>query len=201
MLRRCRGGELKFLRPLELFCECISGSVETLHELEAKDATAMDLTEDHGRREASGKTEPGRCELCEGTCVTRDVGIILTRVGLRLTRQRLELGRLLFQGGDHHVTADSLHGHAKRQGIRVSLATIYNTLQQFTSAGLLRRLAIDGQKTWYDTNMSEHYHFFCEDDNCVFDIADGQVSISQMPAIPPGMEIARVEVVVRLKRR
>lgn len=160
----------------------------------------MDLTENNGRRETSSISVCGRCELCEGTCVTRDVGIMLTRAGLRLTRQRLELGRLLFQGGDRHITADSLHEEAKGKGVRVSLATVYNSLQQFTSAGLLRRLAIDGQKTWYDTNMSEHHHFFCEDDNCVFDIADGQVSVSQMPVVPPGMEICRVEVVVRLKR-
>ena len=113
----------------------------------------------------------------------------------------LNLDDSCFRGGTIMLRPIPCTAMPSAKEIRVSLATIYNTLQQFTSAGLLRRLAIDGQKTWYDTNMSEHYHFFCEDDNCVFDIADGQVSISQMPAIPPGMEIARVEVVVRLKRR
>nr|WP_246317617.1 Fur family transcriptional regulator [Hyphomicrobium methylovorum] len=125
---------------------------------------------------------------------------MLVQAGLRPTRQRLELGRLLFQNGDRHVTADSLHDDAKKHGVKVSLATIYNTLQQFTSAGMLRRLAIDGQKTWYDTNMSEHHHFFCEDDNCVLDIDSTHLALNQMPEVPPGMEIARVEVIVRLRR-
>lgn len=124
----------------------------------------------------------------------------LVGAGLRPTRQRLQLARILFQNGDRHFTADSLHEDVRKEGVKVSLATIYNTLQQFTSAGMLRRLAIDGQKTWYDTNMSVHHHFFCEDDNSVIDIQDAELSLDQLPTLPPGMEISRVEVIVRLKR-
>lgn len=164
----------------------------------------MDMQKANDRQahipEMHGKDECRQCGLCKGGCATHDVGITLRDAGLRLTRQRLELARLLFQDGDRHFTADALHEDATRNGIMISLATVYNTLQQFTSAGLLRRLAIDGQKTWYDTNMSEHHHFFCEDDNCIIDIADGQVSIGPLPKVPDGMAIARVEVVVRLKR-
>lgn len=142
----------------------------------------------------------GQCELCNGKCSTREVAMRLVQAGLRLTRQRLELTRILFENGDRHVTADSLLCDARREGVKVSLATIYNTLQQFTNAGMLRRLAIDGQKAWYDTNMSEHHHFFCEDDNCVMDIGDAHLALNQLPTVPPGMEISRVEVVVRLRR-
>jgi len=141
------------------------------------------------------------CDFCNSHCSTREVGAMLVEVGLRPTRQRLELGRLLFQDGDRHVTADILHEDARKHGVKVSLATIYNTLQQFTNAGVLRRLAIDGQKSWYDTNTSEHHHFFYEDDNSVVDILDTDLVLKDMPALPPNTEISRVEVVVRLRRR
>jgi Fur family transcriptional regulator, iron response regulator len=197
MLRQCQKVELEIPEPQEWLRKC--GSVLT-RRTSNKGTTVMDLSNEVERKEISTASECKRCGLCNGACITRDAGIMLGRAGFRLTRQRLELARLLFQDGDHHITADSLHEDARRKGIKVSLATVYNTLQQFTGAGLLRRLSIDGQKTWYDTNTSEHHHFFCEDDSCVIDIADGQVTIGNMPAVPEGMEIARVEVIVRLRR-
>jgi len=158
----------------------------------------MSLSKENQQKESA---VIGTCELCSGKCSTRELGRMLVQAGLRPTRQRLALARILFRDGDRHITADCLHVDARKEGVRVSLATIYNNLQQFTKAGILRRLAIDGQKAWYDTDTSEHHHFFREDDNCVLDIAVGEIALSQLPAVPPGMEIARVEVVVRLKKR
>ena len=142
-----------------------------------------------------------RCALCTKPCVSRDVGRKLSDAGLRPTRQRIELARLLFGAGDRHLTADMLHEEAVRERIPVSLATVYNTLQQFTNAGLLRRLATDGLKAWFDTNVSDHHHLFIEDENCIVDVPPGYLSIAHLPPVPDGMEIARVEVVIRLKRR
>ena len=121
----------------------------------------------------------------------------LREAGLRPTRQRLALGQLLFGPGDRHLTAEMLHEEAIRNAVPVSLATIYNTLHQFTQAGLLREVAIDGARTYFDTNTSNHQHFFYENDNTLVDI-DDEMRVSGMPTPPEGMEISRIDVVVRL---
>ena len=121
----------------------------------------------------------------------------LREAGLRPTRQRLALGQLLFGPGDRHLTAEMLHEEAIRNAVPVSLATIYNTLHQFTQAGLLREVAIDGARTYFDTNTSNHQHFFFENDNTLVDI-DEEMHVSGMPTPPEGMEISRIDVVVRL---
>jgi Fur family transcriptional regulator, iron response regulator len=89
-----------------------------------------------------------------------DVSKLLRRAGLRPTRQRVALAALLFGNGDRHVTAEILHEEAVKAGERVSLATVYNTLHQFERAGLLREIAIGGQRAYFDTNISNHNHFF-----------------------------------------
>ena len=96
--------------------------------------------------------------------------------GLRPTRQRVALAELLFAKGDRHLSAEELHEEALAAGVPVSLATVYNTLHQFTEAGLLRILAVEGSKTYFDTNTSDHHHFFIEGENRVFDIDDGPVT-------------------------
>ncbi|WP_428981232.1 iron response transcriptional regulator IrrA [Methylopila turkensis] len=141
------------------------------------------------------------CGLRPSLCVARDVGGMLRDSGLRPTRQRIALGRLLYAKGDRHVTAEILHEEAMRARVPVSLATVYNTLHQFTEVGLLRELAVDGSKTWFDTNVTEHHHFLVEDDNKLFDIPGAHVSVDRLPDIPDGMEISRVDVVVRLRRK
>ena len=128
-----------------------------------------------------------------------EIGARLRRAGLRPTRQRVSLAELLFGRGNRHLTAESLHEEAMLRRVPVSLATIYNTLHQFTDAGLLREVAVDGSKTYFDTNTSDHHHFFVEDDNEVFDIPVG-VDVTKLPEPPPGYEISRVDVVVRLRR-
>ncbi len=125
----------------------------------------------------------------------------LRNAGLRPTRQRMALGWLLFAKGDRHVTAERLFEEASASRIALSLATVYNTLHQFTEAGLLREIAIDGSKTTFDTNVSDHHHFLLEDSSTVLDIPGSLIEVSGMPDIPEGMEVARVDVVVRLRKK
>ncbi|KAB2853727.1 MAG: transcriptional repressor [Bauldia sp.] len=119
--------------------------------------------------------------------------------GLRPTRQRVALAELLFAKGDRHLSAEELHEEALAAGVPVSLATVYNALHQFTQAGLLRILAMEGSRTYFDTNTSDHHHFFVEGENSVFDIETGPVTVGNLPAPPDGMEIVNVDVVVRLR--
>ena len=139
------------------------------------------------------------CGLRPSACVARDVGGMLRQSGLRPTRQRIALGRLLFSKGDRHVTAEMLHEEAMRVRVPVSLATVYNTLHQFTVAGLLREVAVDGSKTYFDTNTSDHHHFLVEGENHLMDIPNLDFSVGNLTDIPEGMEVARVDVLVRLK--
>lgn len=124
---------------------------------------------------------------------------LLKEAGLRPTRQRTALGRLLFGAGHRHVTAEMLHEEALEHSIPVSLATVYNTLHQFTKAGLLHELPVNGSKTFFDTNMRHHHHFYCERDGKLTDIPDDQMQIVGVPQAPPGKKISRVDVVVRVE--
>jgi len=123
----------------------------------------------------------------------------LVAAGLRPTRQRVALAELLFSKGDRHVTAEKLFDEAATAQMSVSLATVYNTLHQFTAAGLLREIAVDGARVYFDTNTSEHHHFLLEDGEELLDIL-GAVSVANVPAPPRGLKVARVDVVVRLRR-
>lgn len=123
------------------------------------------------------------------------------KAGLRPTRQRIALAELLFDKGDRHLSAEELHEEAQAAGVAVSLATVYNALHQFTDAGLLRILAVEGARTYFDTNTSDHHHFFVEDENRLVDIDSGTVALHNLPEPPEGMEIANVDVIVRLRRK
>jgi Fur family transcriptional regulator, iron response regulator len=125
----------------------------------------------------------------------------LRDAGLRPTRQRVALATLLFEAGDRHVTAELLHEEALRKKVPVSLATVYNTLHQFTEAGLLREVAVEGAKTYFDTNTSNHFHFFCESSGELLDIETGEVRIAGLPEAPEGMTISRIDVLVRLVQK
>lgn len=126
---------------------------------------------------------------------------MLKSVGLRPTSQRVALGGLLFDGTDRHLTAEQLHEEARAAGIRVSVATVYNTLHQFTEAGLLREVAVDGLKTYFDTNVTDHHHFYTVNDGRLFDIPSGAMQVVGLPAAPEGMEVTRVDVVVRVAEK
>ncbi len=119
--------------------------------------------------------------------------------GLRPTRQRLALARLLFENGDRHVTAEALHGEVLESNIRVSLATVYNTLHQFTKSGLLREVVVDSGRAYFDTNTTEHHHYFDEQTGVLSDIPDSGLVLSGTPTAPEGREISGIEVVVRLR--
>ena len=134
-------------------------------------------------------------------CPWHDVKAMLREVGLRPTRQRMELGWLMFGKGNRHLTAEMLYEEASKAKVPVSLATVYNTLHQFTDVGLLRQIAVEGSKSYFDTNSSQHHHFFVEEENSLFDIPDADVFVGKPPIPPDGYEIARIDVVVRLRRK
>lgn len=131
----------------------------------------------------------------------KPVGDLLADAGLRPTRQRLALGELLFgRGCDRHVTAERLYDEALAAELSVSLATVYNTLHQFTEAGLLREIAVDGTRVYFDTNTSDHHHFLFEDNGELQDIPGSNLTVANLPAPPEGLRVDRVDVVVRLRR-
>lgn len=125
----------------------------------------------------------------------------LRAAGLRPTRQRVALAELLFAQGNRHLTAEDLHDEALGAGVPVSLATVYNTLHQFTQARLLRVLSVESSKTYFDTNVSDHHHYLIEDSNEIVDIPHGNVRVEDLPEPPDGMEIAHVDVVIRLRSK
>jgi Fur family transcriptional regulator, iron response regulator len=125
----------------------------------------------------------------------------LRQAGLRPTRQRLFLAELLFGGPDRHVTAEELHLEALARGARISLATIYNTLNQFTAAKLLREVAIEGARTYFDTNTADHFHFYLENEGKLMDIENPGVTVEGLPLAPQGKRISRIDVIVRLSER
>jgi Fur family iron response transcriptional regulator len=124
----------------------------------------------------------------------------LKAAGLRPTRQRVALAGLLFRHGDRHLTAESLHGEADRAGHALSLATVYNTLNQFTAAGLLRQVTVDASRAYFDTNIGDHQHFYCEDDGTLIDIPGESIAVAGVPVPPKGLTVDRVDVVVRVRR-
>lgn len=134
-------------------------------------------------------------------CPWHDVKAMLREVGLRPTRQRMALGWILFAKGDRHLSAEMLYEEATRAKVPVSLATVYNTLHQFTDVGLLRQVAVDGSKSYFDTNASDHHHFFVEGEDALVDIPETEVILDRAPKAPEGFEIARIDVVVRLRRK
>lgn len=125
---------------------------------------------------------------------------LLRAARLRPTRQRLALARLLFEKGDRHVAAEELHGEALAAQVPVSLATVYNTLHQFVAAGLLREVVINPGRSYFDTNVSDHHHFFYEDSGTLRDIPGDSIAVSNVPPPPDGGSIRRVDVVVRVEK-
>jgi Fur family iron response transcriptional regulator len=120
--------------------------------------------------------------------------------GLRPTRQRLLLSKLLFERGeDWHVTAESLHEDVMKSGARVSLATVYNTLHQFTACGLLRQIVVDSGKAYFDTNISNHHHFYDAENGLLADIPNEEISLAALPSAPEGSRIGRIDVVIQIE--
>ncbi len=137
------------------------------------------------------------------TAQSRDIATNwLVDAGLRPTRQRVALAELLVGDGRHrHVTAESLFESAKNKGDAVSLATVYNTLRAFCDAGVLQEITVDGSKSYFDTNTHDHPHFFWEDEGRLSDAPSDQLVIQRLPEAPAGVEIASVDVVIRLRKK
>jgi Fur family iron response transcriptional regulator len=123
----------------------------------------------------------------------------LKQAGLRPTRQRLALAKLLFDRGNRHVTAEQLHAEAQRANVRVSLATVYNTLHQFTGQGLLREVVVEAGRSYFDTNTGEHHHFYFQATGELQDVAGSAVEVARLPEPPTGQRMERVDVVIRLR--
>lgn len=126
----------------------------------------------------------------------------LRNCGLRPTKQRLALAEMIFSRGHRHIAAEELYEEAIKANVPVSLATVYNTLHQFTEAKLLRIIAVEGSKTWFDTNIADHHHFYFEHESKVTDIPEnpaGQPVITNLPPAPEGMEITNVDLIVRVR--
>ena len=128
-------------------------------------------------------------------CVQR-----LREAGLRPTRQRVMLAELLFGSGDRHVTAEMLYGEAVEANIHLSMATVYNTLNQFTQAALLRRIGPDGSKSFFDTNTSVHPHFYLVGEDILIDVPEA-LQLEQMPEALPGHEISRLDIIIHIRRK
>ena len=122
----------------------------------------------------------------------------LRRAGMRPTSQRMALAKILFDNGHRHVTAETLYAEARDSLIPISLATVYNSLNQFTQSGLLREIIVDSQRCYFDTNTADHHHFFCEKTNTLEDIAVDDVILSKLPDAPEGKSITRVDVILRV---
>ncbi len=125
----------------------------------------------------------------------------LRTAGLRPTQQRVALAKLLYGSGDRHICAEELHAEATKARVAVSLATVYNTLNQLKSVGLLREIAIEGERSYFDTNTSNHFHFFNQDTGSLMDIDTGDVRVMGLPKLPAGKEIDRIDVIVRLRTK
>ena len=125
----------------------------------------------------------------------------LNAAGLRPTRQRLALARLLFEDGNRHITAEQLHREAMEGGVKVSLATVYNTLNQFTEVGLLREVAVEAGRAYFDTNATAHHHFFNDDTGELLDIPGDSVVLSSLPDVPENMVIGAIDVVVHIRNK
>ena len=125
---------------------------------------------------------------------------VLRMAGLRPTRQRVALAELLFGGPHRHVSAEQLHGEASEAQVNVSLATIYNTLHQVHEAGLLREVAVDASRSYFDTDTSDHHHFYVEDEQRMIDIPASSVEFAALPEAPSGMKVSHVDVVIRVRK-
>ena len=122
----------------------------------------------------------------------------LKSAGLRPTRQRLALARLMYDRGDRHMTAEQLHGEAMAAQVRVSLATVYNSLHQFTEAGLLREVVVEPGRSYFDTNVGDHHHFYHEGSGQLHDIPGDALRLQGVPAAPEGTQVSRVDIIIRI---
>ncbi|MFL2934106.1 MAG: iron response transcriptional regulator IrrA [Thalassobaculaceae bacterium] len=132
---------------------------------------------------------------------TSEIEKLLDKAELRQTKQRTQLAKMLFQAENRHFTAEQLHKEARTAGGTISLATIYNTLHQFRTAGLLRQVIVEPGKVYFDTNTEPHHHFYIEDDGELLDVERSEIEISTLPEIPKDCAIQETDVIIRLRKK
>ena len=132
---------------------------------------------------------------------TSEIEKLLDKAELRQTKQRTQLAKMLFQAENRHFTAEQLHKEARTAGGTISLATIYNTLHQFRTAGLLRQVIVEPGKVYFDTNTEPHHHFYIEDDGELLDVVRSEIEISTLPEIPKDCAIQETDVIIRLRKK
>ncbi len=125
----------------------------------------------------------------------------LRKNGLKPTRQRLLLSRILFSNGDKHFTAEEIRKLTKKEGLKVSLATIYNNLQHMVEVGLLKKRQVDNNRAYFDNNVSNHYHLFDEDKNTLIDIPSSSIKFSKLPKLPKNKKIKNINLVINLSKK
>ncbi len=156
----------------------------------------VSMTPELEPRQPAGLAQPGGRDRG----LDFDCKALLRGAGLRPTRQRMVLGDMLFANGGRHVSAEMLYAEVRDAGVPISLATVYNTLHQFTEAGLMRQIGVNGSKSFFDTTPTAHPHFFVDSEDILFDVPD-PVVIDRLPEVLPGYEIARVDLIVHLRRK
>ncbi len=139
-----------------------------------------------------------RAAPSEDAARTAQLTAFLREADLRPTRQRMALADLLFERENRHVTAEALYSEAREAGVAISLATVYNALHIFTAKGLLREISIDSTRSYFDTNTEEHHHFYFEQSGMLEDIDQSQIKLDRLPETPNGLEVSRIDVVIRL---
>ena len=132
---------------------------------------------------------------------TSEIEKLLDKAELRQTKQRTQLAKMLFQAENRHFTAEQLHKEARTAGGTISLATIYNTLHQFRTVGLLRQVIVEPGKVYFDTNTEPHHHFYIEDDGELLDVERSEIEISTLPEIPKDCAIQETDVIIRLRKK
>ena len=118
--------------------------------------------------------------------------------GIRPTKQRRVLAKILFEKGNRHVSADELFFDVKKEDRKISMATVYNTLKQFTSLGLLKEVVVDQNKSLYCTNHKSHYHLYIEDEGKIVDIPTKNIDLN-IPSIPACLQLHNIDVIVRIR--
>mgnify|MGYP001176251720 FL=1 len=125
----------------------------------------------------------------------------LKEAGLRVTKQRIAVANIIFENKNHHFTAESLYKESLKKNCRLSMATIYNTLRNFTEANLLREVFIDSDRRYYDTNLTDHHHLYFSDSGHLEDVQSNQIQISKFPDIPQGLKIDRMDMIIRVSKK
>ncbi len=122
----------------------------------------------------------------------------LRKLGLRPTKIRMAIAGLLFDGHDKHVCVDDVIELAQAHKIKTSVASVYNTLNHFAAAGILRRITVEQGKAFFDTNLSSHHHFYFEDEQRLEDIPVADIKVTGLPELPEGRELKSIDVTVRI---